>query len=118
MQSVGSEKGSAEHTPGPWELSERCEAGTQPFWTVSGNSGIAIAKCHVPHRWDESQIEANARLIAAAPEYDNEARAVLAAWHGESGHELAEAIHRLGCVVAKAAGCELSPADFVKGGAS
>lgn len=62
MSSVG------KMTPGPWVCGERCEAGTQPFWTITASSGIAVAKCRVPHRWDETQIEANARAIAALPD--------------------------------------------------
>jgi len=47
-----------EHTPGPWELSGRL--GTN---VVSVNSPVAITEIWVREGW-----EADARLIAAAPE--------------------------------------------------
>ena len=56
------------HTPGPWTLGkgkvtirETRETGSKGF----------IARCHMPGEWryrSEEESEANARLIAAAPE--------------------------------------------------
>lgn len=60
------------HTPGPWRLSERPQAGygvvaEKP--KVSGGTD-AICTCRPAYRTDKShdEAEANARLIAAAPD--------------------------------------------------
>lgn len=64
------------HTPGPWKA--RIHGGST-FWEAnqpricSGNKVIAVAKYYMPHfagetRPEDSEIEANAMLMAAAPE--------------------------------------------------
>src|SRR5580692_2012807 len=65
------------HTPGPW----RVEEGTTLVWgrcdpddRSTYGMGYPIASCEMPRSWspdhrpDEAEREANARLIAAAPE--------------------------------------------------
>lgn len=50
------------HTPGEWKLSAPPVADNGNPWTVRDTDGFAIAICPLPPR------EANARLIAAAPD--------------------------------------------------
>ena len=56
------------HTPGPWKVF------TDDFWTVGVESETAIIADHLYESNDEtikdilSELEANARLIAAAPD--------------------------------------------------
>lgn len=60
---------SAKHTPGPWEIDWYiCREGNEELWRVPRSIGPA----HVDHNhWAGKHIavdEANARLIAAAPD--------------------------------------------------
>lgn len=55
------------HTPGPWEVTAHKETRmAKPKFTI-GN-GIQVADCNVrAPQYDNGEVEANARLIAAAP---------------------------------------------------
>jgi hypothetical protein len=64
----------AKHTPGPWN-SERAES--SECFDVKCECGFFVATCHDGVR-SESNAEANARLIAAAPEL---LEAAQAAWN-------------------------------------
>ena len=50
-----------QHTPGPWRATKHTDT---KGWTVSAGNSIASVK----PRLNEAEVEANARLIAAAPE--------------------------------------------------
>lgn len=62
----------SKHTPGPWSIREVSKHGT----SVDGFVGVGVAWCGAnttvgnkgAHSISESEAEANARLIAAAPE--------------------------------------------------
>lgn len=54
----------AKHTPGPWAYGEECGL-TREIWGDNGPELYAIAQTR---HGDPGQCEANARLIAAAPE--------------------------------------------------
>ena len=77
------------HTPGPWRLS-----GPD---TVVGPSGNVVAECcgYSVQATDKAQQaqggrEANARLIARAPETTDTLRAALAWWHSDTRRMLAK----------------------------
>jgi hypothetical protein len=65
---------STKHTPGPWkirnELNRSVDSLKQiPYWTVGIDDARGLAIVETFARWaPQDQIEANARLIAAAPE--------------------------------------------------
>jgi hypothetical protein len=57
---------SAQHMPGPWEA-RRDDDGEGGEWLVFGPNGLSLADCAPP--WGDQEVhEANARLIAAAPD--------------------------------------------------
>jgi hypothetical protein len=58
----------AQHTPGPWKLSEILPGDTRPHFSgnVYGADNYIVANCNCKR--DDNEIDANARLIAAAPE--------------------------------------------------
>lgn len=63
------------HTPGPWAIEMHASiAGIDSGWTTvssAKNPGLIIAECGVrilPDLMPKEQMQANARLIAAAPE--------------------------------------------------
>lgn len=71
-----------EHTPGPWERSEKTEGN---WWRIgAGNQAIAAVHAASKKRNEPyaSMFEANANLIAAAPELLAALEFVLSA-HGE-----------------------------------
>lgn len=53
------------HTPGPWTINE------QTLVTTIEANGEYITS--LPHKWRTKRTDANARLIAAAPDYDSAA---------------------------------------------
>ena len=72
------------HTPGPWQTMPRNRTNRQkePTFDVmtAGNN---------PENWEmvcDRATEANARLIAAAPDYDKAATEALEWWHGIPSH--------------------------------
>lgn len=95
------------HTPGPWSIPEVKPYDATPF-PVSGGSGFRIAWAN-PHAtsWGDGKAEANARLIAAAPELLEFAKQTLATYHLQ-GHLLnARGIEKRGkleALIAKAEG--------------
>lgn len=57
----------AEHTPRPWQVIPEAEA--QSRWIVGDAAGGSIADCEPPGPWmSRTEADANARLIAAAPD--------------------------------------------------
>lgn len=60
---------STKHTPGPWSVSARCNNMIDVYHHNKQPGAITMALCRVQARqsW-VSEAEANARLIAAAPE--------------------------------------------------
>lgn len=54
------------HTPGPWWADTGCRC--ENITIYGTETGDAVDVCDVVYRGDEIQIEANARLIAAAPD--------------------------------------------------
>ncbi len=52
------------HTPGPWKVLPESEA-SNPFIVASSETGLSVADCYCPIGGNN---QANARLIAAAPE--------------------------------------------------
>lgn len=56
-----------EYTPGPWRVLP--EHGAQSRWIIGDAEGGSIADCEPPGPWiTGDEADANARLIAAAPE--------------------------------------------------
>lgn len=57
------------HTPAPWDISD-----TGPKYSINAGTGgaarkhIAMVSCFKGHEGEQEENEANARLIAAAPE--------------------------------------------------
>ena len=64
----------AQHTPGPWMLSARLDEG----YRVHGVEGMIDAIADLDEWAEPGETEANARLIAAAPELLAACRRVLA----------------------------------------
>lgn len=56
---------SAKHTPGPWRTSEFF-SGLRSL--IKGPHGMQIALCQRYEEWTVETVEANARLISAAPD--------------------------------------------------
>lgn len=86
--------GRAKHTPGPWLAECRCG----DWLVVSEFDTYAIAYPNPPRG---AEIEANARLIAAAPEI-LEALIGLRERFGSSIHESGDALDRADAAIAKA----------------
>lgn len=68
------------HTPGPWIVSNIPDDRIKNFvWVIDPNSDLGICKVHTDgDTKDES--EANARLIAAAPDLVSAAMRILELW--------------------------------------
>ena len=78
-----------QHTPGPWENLEHFSESKHDGHLIVGPSGWGIAKIWHDDRLPAGEIDANARLIAAAPELFAFARAFVA-----SGGRVADASER------------------------
>ena len=82
--------GTQTHTPGPWEvLLHRFEA-KRPFYKVAAGDEVVTVADVPQHPLDPWNAEANARLIAAAPEMLEalkEARDLLAKLQGPKASE-------------------------------
>lgn len=94
----------AQHTPGPWHRGEGngegaifAREGRMRFEAPGGTTLYPI--CSIVTGWKASEDEANARLIAAAPDMLAAGRAVVAAW--ERG-DLAAAVRSLNAAIARA----------------
>jgi len=115
------------HSPAPWMAAAK--PSSIVGWPVCGVGGRAIASMHLAHRpadcTDEAwaahygEVEANARLIASAPDFLASAQSLLEAWDarttraqqiitGKSDSELqkqaADAMQGLRAAIAKATG--------------
>jgi hypothetical protein len=99
------------HTPAPWSVhSSDDHNGAR----IDGPNGRAVA--HAIQRDEhpaigqgitQAEAEANGRLIAAAPELLDAARAVVARWDSpdwSDGTHTGDYMHRLRCAITKAAG--------------
>jgi hypothetical protein len=94
----------AKHTQGPWQWywrQEGREADCGVFWQE--RSGLAYSVCRAPRYVEQSQWEANARLIAAAPELLALLQETLRPGAYGIGSTLAE---RIEAAVAKAGGSQ------------
>jgi hypothetical protein len=74
----------SKHTPGPWTYDSVREVNGFPVYRILSGDGMvgALEQCNIPgetRRELEQTLEANARLIAAAPELLEAAKNVLAA---------------------------------------
>jgi hypothetical protein len=69
------------HTDGPWTVERRLDEGYRVC--VAGNMGEPIAD--VDEWYDAEQTEANARLLAAAPELLEALEAVMERYQGTDG---------------------------------
>ena len=55
------------HTPGPWQVVPKGQA--QSDWIVGDSEGGSVADCEPPGPWmSPLEADANARLIAVAPD--------------------------------------------------
>lgn len=64
------------HTSGPWVIMPEARAASR--WVIGDAEGGSIGECAPPGPWmPEAEADANARLIAAAPEL----LAALVEWH-------------------------------------
>jgi hypothetical protein len=89
-----------QHTPGPWKVSEVEDGGEIISRGVKGPNGRGInTGCDI-----EMFSEADARLIAAAPELLEAARAAIVAIMIPTTVDRSEVVVRLGNAVAKADG--------------
>lgn len=72
------------HTPGPWRVIPANEA-IHP-WVVGYGEGDSICDCAPPGPWiSDDTADANARLIAAAPELLEQLEAMIERFHGYQG---------------------------------
>ena len=96
----------AKHTPGPWKY--HLGRGTNPRFHIHASGGYQIASTteleRHPQAYDENELrEANARLIAAAPDLLAACKTMRDDW--ENGN-LSHAIQLIGAAIAKAEGKE------------
>jgi len=54
------------HTPGPWAAISMNNRASKYWWSISGMDGLGDVVCNTPN--NNASDEANAKLIAAAPE--------------------------------------------------
>jgi hypothetical protein len=92
-----------EHTPGPWDGSER-----NAVTAMKGEIGVAILE-PLKHFWgnaavvdDFGTMQANARLMAAAPDLLAACEAIVAGWGHHGG--VSRAVEMARAAVAKARG--------------
>ena len=82
----------AKHTPGPWKLTElpwECDGQSEPIYRVDGESTLFLSVAPCSDGYVPGQNEANAHLIAAAPDLLAACEAVLAVlgFMTESGND-------------------------------
>lgn len=100
----------AKHTPGPWVVADdvvfQIRAGDMHVADVRGWGHLTgRGALGLPEMVAEDIQRANARLIAAAPDYDIAARAVVTAWdESEIGQLDGALIESLRAAIAKAEG--------------
>jgi hypothetical protein len=98
---------STKHTPGPWRIAEgneRANTGRHFIWSDAESreereDGSPYCIATIQPRTDASQLDANARLIAAAPDLAEALKMLLAAipdddstWSKEMGMAIATAL--------------------------
>ena len=86
------------HTPGPWDVD-----GTSPHRTINGPE-FTVAMIHQPRLMELPESEANARLIAAAPELLAVLQDYIADQNGEKILSGMELWRRMNDAVRKATG--------------
>ena len=100
----------AKHTPGPWEIGDDgpilYEGMLRPVWNIYGGRGLTGRLVGSAEHFPEDEYpNANARLIAAAPELLEAARAVVNGYrNGPNGSPGERAWVRLEAAIAKAEG--------------
>ena len=90
----------AKHTPGPWEWSDkyRTADSERNTWSLLGDGGYGILSCDGDENSPQSlgkSGEANARLIAAAPDLLEAAKLVIAWYEAEDDHSKADFYQRM-----------------------
>jgi hypothetical protein len=90
------------HTPGPWSLDELDSAGSIAIYQLNAPTRSALAELEIP----DVESEANARLIAAAPELLDALENLLALVEGECPSLLEDDHHytQVKAAIAKAKG--------------
>lgn len=83
----------AKHTPGPWKFEDE-------YVRAPGGDAVADPYCQATAEWGE-EMEANARLISAAPELLEACKKAVSLI--DRGYEL-DARHSLNAAIAKAEG--------------
>jgi len=105
----------AKHTQGQWSWYEHGKTDTSPVKVETKDQVIA----EVVYKTDHEERIANARLIAAAPELLDAAKAVLQIWddlyYNQSDPEEREAWNTLRAAIAKAEGADTVARDFAAG---
>lgn len=101
----------AKHTPGPWEWENVPGAGIQVRGPYKGSTRLLFSdiwRQFAEREWD-AEMEANARLIAAAPELLEALQGVLKIERGSSGRIILESWHEevIRNEIAKATGKEI-----------
>ena len=98
----------AKHTPGPWHLEEMGYNSSSYYIRGSSESGdrLTIGKGAVAHipRSTVNPMEANARLIAAAPELLEALAEIVSAADGEGWNQLDPSLSKARAAIAKATG--------------
>lgn len=93
----------ANHTPGPWALAEgswEIEARVDPENSETYYAPVAMLDTD----WSGGIVEANARLIAAAPDMLDALSDIVASSDANCGDSLANAIETARAAIAKATG--------------
>lgn len=92
------------HTPGPWTVQEEIDGPVQNTRIVAHKKAVASTaqQCGRPHHWNEA--EANARLIAAAPELLEACEALVNAYSIHDGTVHARAVDVAVAAIRKATG--------------
>ena len=96
---------SAKHTPGPWSISPPMGTGIEPWFWVSASRTLHLQVSACDDGYVLGENEANARLIAAAPELLEDGQKLLNCLDGNATlSELNEAADKLKQTIAKARG--------------
>ena len=83
------------HTPGPWKQIEwSCHARTTVVVDFEEGPAV-IAECESPSRYADNEAEANACLVAAAPDLLRELKRICA--EAESWHSMHHAQNLIAC---------------------
>lgn len=89
------------HTPGPWQVGAGGNAHANRVWTADMRPIVNLCSMSTGIAMYDPEAQANARLIAAAPELLEVVRELI-----EAGHEDAALMRRAELSIAKATGDE------------